>query len=267
MTDDWSRLLDERTHCLLAFAGGRGPAVVPLAHWHDGRALWATLAPDGEAARRLADASACTVWLTDPGRVLTSAGEARVFRLDSPVRLALHAGPISGALAALAVRNAGTLLASARHRLLVPDRWRVPSRVVLRVVLGPTWSLPVAAGDAGLPPPLPTVVPADVRRAVAGQRAVVLVRGRGRPDVTPALLGPGFRLTVAGTPVPEIDGPVAVVAGPPPEAGWHRARGLALHGTVAGGRLIPDRATWWRDGAVDTAAVARGYQPGVVLPD
>lgn len=260
-------LLDAADRCLLAHVGAGGPLLEPLAHWHDGRALWMAAAADSPGARRLAADPACAVYVPGEGRAVIAEGGARRFGLDDPLRLALHAGPVSGALFALAFRNASTLLGYAREQALVPARWWPHNRVVVRLAPDAARVVAVPDGATGLPPALPTSVPADVRRAVAGRRSVVLVHGRERPLVIPATWDASFALAGAdGAPV-AAEGPAAVALHGEEEVGPLGFRGIVVHGEVGDGRLRPQRLTWWRGFDVGTVELDETPARGVVLPD
>lgn len=260
-------LLDDATRCLLAFAGASGPLLVPMAHWFDGEALWLTSASDSMTVRRLAADPDCSVCLTANDRAVIAPGRARRFGLNDPARLALHAGPISGALAALAFRNAATLLGYARGNVLVPARWRPQNRVVIRITLDDARLVDVPTPGAGVAPQLPSVVPSDIRRAHAGRRQVVVAHGSGRPDISLATWGAGFALTGADGDRLEIAGRVAVGVDADDEGSPLGARGLVLHGEVVAGRLRPARVTWWRGFDLETADVPADTAPSIVLPD
>lgn len=262
-----TRLLDESARCLLAFPGARGPLLAPMAHWFDGRALWMTTASDSVKARRLSVNGACAVWLAGDAGALVARGQARLYSLSDPLRLLLHVGPISGALTALAFRNAATLFGYARDAVLVPARWRPHNRVVLRVALEDVEAMTLPDPGPGLAPGLPTSVPADVRRAIAGKRRVVVATGTGRPTLAPAVWSAGFSLD--GGPhrtLPE-QAPAAVAVDADAEASPLGVRGMVLHGTIRNGRLEPERATWWRGFHLETVDLPAASVPGVVLPD
>jgi hypothetical protein len=120
--------------------------------------------------------------------------------------------------------------------------------------------------STGVAPPLPAVVPADVRRALAGRRAVLVAHGTHRPHLVPATWGEGLTLLGPNGRALDLAGPVAVTV----DTGAERpgeARGLTLQGTLAGGRLTAGRATWWRGLRLESADVPPTPARGVVLPE
>jgi hypothetical protein len=260
-------LLDATPRCLIACAGPHGPLLLPAAHWYDGEELWTTTAADSLLVGALRRAPACTVCVPSGDVVLTAPADTRVFAADQPVRLAVHAGPIAGALAVLAARHAGLLLGHTREAVLTPARWLPRARAVIRLrVRAPLVRARPEPGP-GLAPPLPAVVPPDIRRALAGERRVLVAHGPGAPELTPAVWDATYGLaTSLGRPVLR-PGPVAVAAEAVAEPRPEEQRGLVLHGHIDGGRLVAARATWWRGFAVDGGAVPPARARGVVLPD
>lgn len=252
--------------CVLVQRGERWPAAVPTAFWSDGAALWA-ITPAATAAP-LRDEPACTAWVPAPepsadGEGVRVDGTARVFGPHDPVALVLHGATLSAVLAALAVKRAGAVVASARSRARgsfasLPVGWSIVKVAIERLRRG--W-LPRARG--GIAPPLPPVVPAEVRRAVGGRRDVVVaVQGGDGLEVGPARLGSGWSLD-SGMAWDPPAGPATVVV----EAEAAEGTGVRLSGVLTEeGRLEARHAAWWRPGSSGEAAVAE-RRSGVVLPD
>lgn len=264
-------ILDEGTRCLLAFRSSRGPLVTPMAYWSDGRELWMTTAHDTVKARVLRRDGACTVYLPpDAGRPgLAAQAQARIFSLADPKGLLLHSPVISAAMSALAARNVPTMVGYARNITRIPARWAPQNRVVVRLTLKGTTLVAAPVAPPGVAPALPTVVPADVRRALTGRRDVAVVRRAADGiEVGAAAWGPGMVLTGADGQVLTAAGPVAVVLDADREDGPVGVHGLVLHGAIAeGGRLRATRATWWRGFSLTTEDLPPAPVGGIELPD
>ena len=269
-------VLEGARRCVLALPSRSGPLLSPMAFWFDGAAVWLSTSEDAVKTRLLAREPACTVYVPAPdgdGGV-AARGLARVHSLDDPVGLALHAPTVSAAMTALAVKELGAIGHYLRDLPVIPRSWLPQRRVAVRVVLSAPARLEAPTPGPGVAPALPSVVPADIRRAVAGRRAVVAAAGRRDVEVAPAVGSAGGALDVAapggrdegGGPF-EADGtPLAVVVdddgGRPSEV-----RGLALRGTVRAGALAPERVTWWRGFEAHTAEVPAPDDDVLTLPD
>lgn len=275
--------LGRATRCLLVATGpgrpGRPPVAVPVTTWWDGAGAWSTLPADGIELAALRRDPRCVLVAPPPDREegvgAVAAATARVYSSADPLRLALHAPPLLAALAALGLANASRLAGAAAGAWRDPSRLLPEGRVAVRAVVeAVTPARPLTPGP-GIAPALPTVVPPEVRRLLAGRRRVVVaVADADGLRVLPAVWGAGFTLVgPAGIGLP--DGtPATVVVDGDDEAG------LALEGRVdapAGAswaRLVPSRALWWHDtrrGAAELPAPAdlggRAGRSGVVLPD
>jgi hypothetical protein len=203
-------------------------------------------------------------------RVAVAAGRARVYSPGDPLGLVLHAPTILAATAALAAHHTGELSGWVGRAVRSPARLLPRDRVVVRVTLRDVRVVELPAPPPGIGPALPTAIPAEVRRGLAGTREVVLATPDGADLVViPAVWSAGFRLTLpprvdlaAGTPV------TAVCEVPTPD-GPGPVAGLALTGTAGPGPvLIPRRARWWSDGTRDEAEVPAARPLGAVtLPD
>lgn len=272
--------LVEGSRCVLAAFGERGPVVSPMAFWFDGAALWMSTPADSVKVRALRRRPDCAVYVPPaedqdgaPGAVAT--GTARIFSLADPRGLAFHGAVVSAAMAALAARNAGSVLGYVRNATRIPARFLPQQRVALRVTLSRLRGARPPEVGRGIAPALPTAVPADVRRLLAGRRRVVVAAQEAdRLVVAPAVWGAGFALVTPPTlPLP-VGVPGAVVVDVDDD-GPTDVAGLALRGLLEAGRLVPERVTWWRGFEVETVPVTgaapapgAGRRVGsVVLPE
>jgi hypothetical protein len=268
-----------RSRCLVALPGppGQPPRVVPAPSWFDGAAVWLAAPYDDELTTALRRDAACAVVLPvlpggegADGRVTVAVGRGRVYSPEDPVGLVLHAPAMLAAGVALALRHSAGLPRWVARAARDPERLgRLGQldRVVARVALDRVRTLDPPAAPPGIAPALPTVVPAEIRRALSGIRQVVAITHEDASlTVTPAAwsvgyalalppsvrLTPGVPLTVAAEVPSETPGPVA---------------GLALSGTVgAGPALLPRTVAWWTDGTRGTAQVP-APRGAVTLPD
>lgn len=259
--------LTTASRCLLAHRGDPWPLAQPFPFWSDGAALW-LIAPSATATPFLEE-PACAAWVAAPdagedGEGVRVDGTARVFGSHDPVALVLHSATLSAVLAALAVRRAGAVVAGARSRARgsfspLPLGWAIVKVVIDRVRRG---RLPRSHG--GIAPPLPSVVPAEVRRAVGGRRDVVVaVQDGDGVEIGPARLSAGFALDTGAVWDPPAGAASLVVEAP----GTAESAGVRLSGTLTDeGRLEVHHAAWWHpatSGEADVPAQPRG----VVLPD
>lgn len=291
-----NEVLRDGRRCMLAFAGERGrPLLTPMAYWSDGASLWMATSASSVKARRLGPSgeSPCAVYIpplpadtpagqndtpvgaegsggvdTPTGsRGLVIDGSARVFTLDDPVGLVTHWPVISTALAALAVKNASSLTGYALDLPRTQLRWLPTNRVAIRVRMKRLRAVDEPTPGVGIAPALPGVVPSDIRRALSGQRKVVVaVDESGGMRIHPAVWGAGFTLDFGTAEV--ATGQRAVVVLDADEMGRPTAvMGLALHGTIEGQKLVPERATWWHGFDLSGAQIPSRPAGGIVLPD
>ncbi|MPZ73371.1 MAG: hypothetical protein GEU74_09090 [Nitriliruptorales bacterium] len=263
-------VLDRSTRCVLAFSGDRGPLVALMAFWSDGSSLWMSTPAVSMKAAALRRRAQCSVYVPPPdggGAGIVLAGRARVYGLHDPLGLAVHGAVVSTAMTALAAGNAGTILDYVQNARFVPNRFRPRNRVAVRFSIDE--SRPVRAPDPGpgVAPALPPVVPGDIRRAVTGQRRVVLATGlpSGTVSVTPAVWAAGFSLQLPRGDVLPAAGPATVYAGTDPRQRPIRVVGLSLMGELDGERLKPHRATWWE--GCDLRTVDLPSTSSVVIPE
>lgn len=264
-------LLTTAPRCVLAFGNGAGPFLAPMAFWSDGGGLWMSTSAATLKVRSLGRRAACAVYvppLREGGLGLVVRGPARVFGLGDPTGLLLHGPTISAAMTALAVKNAPTLWGYAQDAARIPPRWLPRNRVVLRVAIDETQPVRPPAVGPGIAPALPSVVPPDVRRVLAGMRRVVVAGDvEGRLVLAPAVWGGGFALAVPpGFRLPE--GRVAVTVDVDPVHRPTSAVGLTLRGHLdSRGRLDGRRVTWWRGFDMQTLDVPVPHVGAVMLPD
>jgi len=277
-------LVGDAARCVLAVHARQGPrqgpCLSPMALWSDGTALWMS-APAGSAViEALLRRPDCVLYVP-PAKVGERAtvvrGRARVFGLGDPVGLVLHAPTVATAMAALAVHNAPSLAGYVQDAARVPRRLTPRNRVAVKVsVLGLRAMDPPVAGP-GIAPALPTEVPPDVRRALAGERRAVLAVSDEGPDgellVAPVIWGAGMVLSgppVAGLPSAggaSAGAPAALAVTSDPSPRPTATVGLVLAGRLVADRFTPTCATWWHGFDMDTADVAPRPAGGIVLPD
>jgi hypothetical protein len=161
----------------------------------------------------------------------------------------------------------GTLLGYAQDAPQIPRRWAPPNRVVVRLAAEEIGQITLPEPGHGIAPALPILVPAEVRRALAGQRGIVLAFDDGRLDVVPAVWGQGYRLTLPPGWSPADGVAAAAVVDTDPPRRPTQVLGLALRGIVADGTLRPERATWWHGFELATVDVPAPTGPGITLPD
>ena len=268
-------VLDAGTRCVLACevaqqVGGQRLGVAASAFWSDGTGVWLALPADGPVVAGLRRHGGCRLAVLPPepdGAGAVVDGVARVHGLHDPVGLAIHAPTLTAAMAALAARNAATVAAAVQDVTRDPSRYLprnvVAVRVTVEQVVPVAWPAPAGA----VTPALPAVVPAEIRRGVAGRHDIVLATlGPDGVEVGPAAWGAGFALTgPAGRGLPPGMEAAAVVEGPLLTRGWGTG-GLALLGElVAGPALRAREALWWR--GFEQARAELPAAAGVTLPD
>lgn len=265
-------LLTRAPRCMLALAGRRGPLLMPMAHWWDGEGAWMSTAAATAKVRVLRRDPACQVYvpaLDGSGAGAVLHGRARIYGTDDPVGLVLHGPMISAAMAALAVKHAPTVLGYAQDVTRLPPAWLPRNRVALRVVADEIAAVAEPEVGAGIAPALPAAVPADVRRALAGARKVVVAVGTpGRlAEVMPAVWDAGLTLTVAGGRRLAEGSAVTATVAVEPVTRPTALVGLSLTGRITDGALVPARATWWHGFTLQTVPVPPRRAPAIQLPD
>jgi hypothetical protein len=170
-------------------------------------------------------------------------------------------------MTALAARNVGTLLGYAQDAPQIPRSWTPPNRVVVRLAAEEIEEIRAPDPGAGIAPGLPALVPAVVRRALAGQRRIVLAVDGGRLDLVPAAWGQDYRLTLPVGWGPADGVAACAVVDADPRRRPTEVVGLALRGIVTGCTLRPERATWWCGFDRATLDVSVTTDPGITLPD
>lgn len=267
---DAAAILDQSPRCLLAVRGRREPVVWPMPQWFDGSAVWMITAADAGQVAALRRDPACAVAVppaTDDHPGVAATARARVFTPAEPLRFALHAPAISAAMSALAARHTSGLWHYATHPSRLVAQWPL-QRVVLRVALDTLALVEPPAVEAGVSPPLPTVVPTDVRRRLGGRRAVLALWDQPPLRLAGAGWTAGLALTfAAGGPRPRSGDRAAVAL--EDQAGTPRtAVGAVVHGELGDDdALIADRVTWWRGFEVHRTDLAGPSATAAVLPD
>lgn len=264
-------LLMRARRCLLATADPGGPQVAPTAFWFDGHALW--MSPGSASLPTIAGAREheCVAYVApidpqEPGEVVH--GRARVYSRADPLGLVFHTATISAAMTALAARNALALAGYVGDVARAPYRRLPRNPLVVRLDVERRTKVDLPDEGPGVAPALPTAVPPDIRRALAGLRGVVLVWGDGGAHATPAVWDAGYRLRTPPTLRPPPGASAVVTVDTDDPQGLGRPVGLALYGSVgADGRLVPERVTSWWGRDLHTAPVAPAVPGGVVLPD
>lgn len=266
-------LLAQASRCVLGSWSRQGPMATPTAFWSDGGGLWMTTSTARAEAAGLDTDAACVAYvppLQEGQSGVIARGRLRVYRLTDPRALALHTPMISAAMTALAVRNAGTILGQVQDAVRIPPR-RPRARVALRLTVEDERSVDPPDIGPGVAPALPTDVPADVRRVLAGQRRLALVYadpGETVLQAAPGVWGAGFTLTTPPSLTPAAGArAVAAVEGVPGSRD-SRGVGLAVHGVISpDGRLQPERATSWSGPDTETVTISAPAPGGVTLPD
>jgi len=247
----------------------RPPVVTPVAFWFDGAGLWCTVPGDGLEVAALDRDPACAVHVPplEPGGVgAVVAGRSRVFSLRDPRGLLLHSPTLLTALAALGLRSVARVADRAAAGLRSPARALPEGRVAVRVRVEHVVAARALTPAAGIAPPIPTVVPPDVRRLLAGRREVIVATSAADGlSVQPAVWGPGLALT------PAPGSPLAMTGAATVSVQGDDDAGIALEGVLAGGRLRPERVRWWSarsHGAAEVpASGAAGALGSITLPD
>ncbi|MDQ3708987.1 MAG: hypothetical protein M3387_06740 [Actinomycetota bacterium] len=256
MTDP-AGTLDAARWCTLLLRTTRGPGAVPMACWSDGSGLWLAAPADSAEVGVLRRDPDCQVVVgLEASATVVLRGAARIYGAHDPLGLLLHSPVVSAAMAALAVNHAGDVLDYVAEAARVPARRLPRDPVAIRLAVGEPAPAEDLAVEGGLAPPLPSVVPADVRRALTGVRCVVLVRecaggrGHGGLDTGPAVWGAGFSLSLP--PRRRLEAGTRVLATVIAEANGKPA-GLALHGSLEAGCVLrAERVTWWRGASAET---------------
>jgi hypothetical protein len=269
---DLPDVLDRAARCVLAFSGRRGPVLSPMAFWADGASLWMATPARSVKAAALRERPECAVHVPAPGGMgddVVLTGHARLFGAHDPVGLALHGPMISAAMAALASRNTGTILGYVQDVRNVPQRFRPHHRVVVRIRVQSWDAVAPQQPGTGVSPALPTVVAADIRRALAGHRQVTVATQEvdGRVHTGPAVWGAGYALEPAGDLALPDGVHAAVHVGADPQRAPADVVGVTLFGALRSGRLEPVRAAWWDGFTLRSADLPPPARSSVVLPD
>lgn len=256
--------------CLLVTRGSQGPDLVPTAFWFDGEALWFLVVADStqrSALRAEPDCGAYVPPFEPAGAAALVHGRARAYAVDDPVALVLHGPVISTALAALAVKQTSAALGARRQRPGLPTPADLAGRVVLRLPIGDAALVDLPEVGPGLAPALPTVVPADVRRALAGRRSVVVAVQGDALRFGPGVWSPDYALGTVPDSLARTRAPAAICVDADETERLAGPVSLTLHGRLDDGRLVPTRAVWWRGRARKSAEIPTEAPGSIELPD
>ena len=244
-----------------------------MSFWYDGEGIWMWTPATTAKARLLRREPRCAMYIPPrSGSELTPAtvvhGHARVYGLHDPVVLALHSPAIAAAMTALAAKEAPSILGYFQDATRAPARWLPHDRAVLRIRVAAVHGVESPLASGGVAPALPGLVPAEIRRRLAGGRRVVVASSAaGHPELQPAVWGAGFTVDLAGSSRPRPGTAVAVTALDDPGGRPTDVVGLRLSGSIEDGRLRPVRATWWHGFEVASADVPATPSGGFVMPD
>jgi hypothetical protein len=269
------RLLDDAKRLVLAWPGRTVPLLAPMAFWWDGQHVWFSTPGDSAKARALRRDPACAMHVPgreegDPGVLLR--GEARVFHLGDPLGLTVHAALLAAAQTALMVKNAPSMVGYVVDAARIPQRFLPGNRVLVRVRVTSQERVTPPAPGPGIAPALPPEVPPEIRRALAGQRRIVLAtQVDGAVGLLPAVWGAGFSLTLPGQAEVAVGTPATAALDHDPGFRPTDVAGISLSGTVeqAGPqrRLVPTRVRWWDGFRLDAAELRGGRTDTIVIPD
>ncbi|MBA3372662.1 MAG: hypothetical protein H0T98_03960 [Euzebyaceae bacterium] len=264
--------LEAAQWCTLLLGTARGPRVAPMACWADGAGLWLATPADSATVAALRREPEClTLVGQGADRAVVLRATARVYGLHDPLGLLLHSPIVSAAMAALGVNHADSVLDYVAEAARVPARRLPRNPVAIRLALRePPPPDDPAEEEGGIGPALPSVVPADVRRALTGVRHVVLASGEtgggrhGSLVAGPAVWGAGFTLSLPPRRQLATGTPVMAIA--TAEAGGKPA-GIALGGSLGPGpALRAQQVTWWRGAHAETVDVPP-VASSITLPD
>ncbi|HUG86217.1 MAG TPA: pyridoxamine 5'-phosphate oxidase family protein [Euzebya sp.] len=270
-----SRSLDDAKRLVLAWPGRNLPILTPMAFWWDGQHVWFSTSGGSLKASALRRDASCAMYVPPvPGAEdgLMLRGTARVFHSGDPLGLAIHAGLLAAAQGALMVKHASSMMGYVVDAPRVPIRFQPQQRVLVRVRVDDQVEVTQPAIGLGIAPALPTEVPPEVRRTLAGQRRIVLgTQIDGGIGLMPAVWGAGFSLTLPeGMGVAEGTAVTAVIDHAP---GFRptEVMGLSLSGSVAAGgpalKIVPSKVRWWSGFQLHSAELSGRPTDTIVIPD
>lgn len=265
------QLLRRAAHCVLGYRTSRGPAVSSTIFWWDGAGLWVPAFADATMTEALRRDGRCAIWIPpdDGGSGVALEATARTYDLGDPLSLALHFPPVSAALVALALKHRQVLAGYLRDvpRILRPGPSTVA--VVIRARVDRLRGIRPPAVGGGIGPALPSVVPADIRRAVTGTREVTLAwLERDTLRLEPAVWDAGLRLETAAGSTPRDSATACVLASAAVEPRQVPTTGLVLSGRLRDrARLEPVLAAWWHGVTAGSAELVPEPAGGIELPD
>lgn len=269
------RLLDDSKRLMLAWPGRTVPLMTPMAFWWDGQHVWLSTSGASIKARALQRDGACALYVP-PGEEdqagLLLRGTARVFGVNDPLGLAIHSGFLAAAQTALMVKNAPAMMGYVVDAPKIPQVFLPTNRVLIRITIDSEETITPPPVGVGIAPALPTEVPPEIRRILAGQRRVVLAtQVDGGLGLMPAVWGAGFTLDVPNGAGLDDDTTATVVVDHDPGFRPTRVAGVSLTGEVANGgptpKLIPRKVRWWSGFDLQTAELSGRATDTIVIPD
>jgi hypothetical protein len=269
---------------MLALSSGRYPLVNPAAFHFGGDSIWLTTSRHAVKVA-LARRKPVSSFLVDGGsRCLLLEGEAEVYdprSVPGIVRALLEGPGFYFNLAGYAVKNAAFIGGYLRDLARIPGDWWPQNRALLRLRVSHAWSLPSVSSPPAGPAPVPGV-PAGVRRTLTRVPvAYVCTIVDGAPLMAPALWTADGTISV----VVGVAGFLGInrrAAGGVVIESHHAYRATRMVGAYLRGRFTadpdakteiadrygldseppglglrfePERATWWRGFALETALV------------
>jgi len=269
---------------MLALRAGRYPLVNPAAFYYGGESVWLTTSRHAAKialARRRPEAS----FLVDGGsHCVLLEGEVEVYdplTVPGQVRAFLEGPGFYWNLAGYAFKNASFIGGYLRDLARIPGDWWPQNRALLRLRAARAWSLPSVSSPPAEPAAVPGV-PAGVRRALTRVPVAYLCTlVEGVPLMAPALWTVQGQVSVV-TGVAGFLGLQRRATGGLVIESHHAYRATRMAGAYLRGRFSldavakedvaqrysltspppgqglrfePQRATWWRGFAIQSAAV------------
>jgi hypothetical protein len=278
---------------MLALSSGRYPLVNPAAFYYGRDSVWLTTSRHAvkiALARRRPEAS----FLVDDGSLcVLLEGQVEVFdplTVPGQVRAFLEGPGFYLNLAGYALKNAAFIGGYVRDLARIPGDWWPQNRALLQLRVRRAWSLPSVPSPPAEPAPLPGV-PAAVRRSLTRVPVAYLCTlVEGVPLMAPALWTAHGQVSVV-TGVAGFLGIQRRSAGGLVIESHHAYRATRMVGAYLRGRFSsdadakqevakrysldgpppghglrfdPQRATWWRGFAVQSAEIVQDSKAGAV---
>lgn len=264
--------LEQARQAVLAVDTAEGPTLAAAPAWFDGSAVWCVTSAESEIVAALTAHRVCRVTVGGAGGGVVADGHARCYGPDLPLATALHGLPILAVLGMIGARRTAPLSAALRNPARVAGAWPPAAPAVLRVRITDPYAVAAPTVEPALAPGLPAAVPADVRRAVAGlRRVVVAVRAQpGRLEVAPTTWQGSYDVDLAAATwdvtVSDAPRPAAVLL-TAAQGEQEPSRGLVLTGDLRGTRLSPQGVRWWRGSQTGSATLSPSGSDALQLPD